>query len=73
MAKAKTKEEVKEEIKEPFDIETIKSELDDYIDIQIRKKVEEELEKTNKRIWREKNRKLFFKNVIIIILTLIII
>ena len=72
MAKAKTKEEVKEEVKASVDLEAIKSELDDYIDIQIRKKVEEELEKTNKRIWREKNRKLFFKNVVIIILVLVI-
>ena len=64
---------IKEEIKEQNDMNIIKEELTDYINIQIKKGFTEELEKANKRLIREKNKKIFRKDILIIILFLIII
>ena len=63
MAKAKEVEK-----KEKVDLTSIKEELKDYVDLQIKKGFNEELEKSNKRLIREKNKKILFKNIVIIIL-----
>ena len=60
------------ETKEISEINNIKEELTDYINIQIKKNFTEEVEKANKRLIREKNKKIFTRNLIIIILLFII-
>ncbi len=73
----KKKEETKDEI---IDKERIKKELVEYIDQEIEKKFDEgfdsnirkefyyEIDKSNRRLIREKNKNILFKNMIIIIL-----
>ena len=73
----KKKEEKKDEI---IDKERIKKELVEYIDQEIEKKFDEgfdsnirkefyyEIDKSNRRLIREKNKNILFKNTIIIIL-----
>ena len=54
MAKStKNKEE------EKIDLTNIKEELQGYIDIKIKKSIDEELDKSNRRLIREKNKKIF--------------
>ena len=65
MAKAK---EVSKKEKVDVDLTGIKDELKEYVDLQIKKGFNEELEKANKRLIREKNKKIIFKNITIIIL-----
>lgn len=67
MAKAKEGEK-----KEKVDLTSIKEELKDYVDLQIKKGFTEELEKSNKRLIREKNKKILFKNIVIIILLAVV-
>ena len=69
---AKAKEEVKEVKKEKVDLTKVKEELKEYIDLQIKKGFTEELEKSNKRLVREKTKKIIFKNILIIILLAVI-
>ena len=54
------------------EIDSIRDELKGYVDEQINKGFFDELEKTNKKLIREKSKKIFWKNVIIILLLLII-
>lgn len=63
----------KQENKESIDLSEIKEELTDYINIQIKKNFNEELERANKALIKEKNKKIFIKNIEIIILICIII
>ncbi len=63
MAKTTIKEE-----KEELDLTKVKEELTDYIDLQIKKGFTEELEKAHNKLIREKNKRLFFKNIWIIFL-----
>ena len=60
------------EIFPPMDEEKLKDELKDYVNVLVKKSFEEEYEKANKRLIREKSRKIFFKNVIILFLLAII-
>lgn len=55
-----------------IDTESIKSELKEYVDEQINKTFIDELDKANRKLIREKNRKIIWKNIFIIILLLII-
>ncbi len=74
MAKKKNELVIKEKLEnENIDLEKIKEELTDYVDLKIKKEMNEEIEKANKRVLREKNKKIMFRNVVIIILFLIII
>ena len=74
MAKKKNELVIKEKLEnENIDLEKIKEELTDYVDLKIKKEINEEIEKANKRVLREKNKKIMFRNVVIIILFLIII
>ncbi len=66
MAKAK------EEKKEEFDLTKIKEEIKDYVDLQVKKGIRDELDKTYNKIIRQKKRKIFFKNLLILILLCII-
>ncbi len=67
------KVEIKEnKANEEINLENIKIELKDYVDIRIKNEVENEVTNINKKIVSEKNRRLFFKNVIIFILLVII-
>ena len=68
MAKATVKEENNQEL----DLTKIKEDLECYIDLQIKKGLNEELEKTHNKLIREKNRRIFFKNFTILILLCII-
>ncbi|MBQ1812991.1 MAG: hypothetical protein II119_03465 [Bacilli bacterium] len=62
----------KVEAKEGIDVTKLKKELTNYVDTQIKKGFNEELEKANKKVIREKNKKIFVKNVVIIILLCLI-
>lgn len=55
-----------------IDFDKVKEELTDYIDLKIKKEINEEIEKANKRVLREKNKKILFRNIVIIVLLLII-
>lgn len=52
--------------------ENLKNELKKYVDERINKVFVEELDKSNRKLLREKSRKIFIKNIIIILLLLII-
>lgn len=70
---AKAKEETKKEVKkENIDLSKVKEELKEYIEVQVKKGISEELEKSNKKLLREKTKKIICKNIIIIILLAII-
>ena len=47
-----------------FDLEGIKSELKDYITLEIRKEYNEEIERVNKRLIKEKNKSIIWKNIL---------
>ncbi len=79
MARPKKEETKKIELKnknilleEKIDVESLRDELKKYVDETVNKTFIEELEKTNKKIIREKKRKIIWKNIIIILLLLII-
>ena len=65
---AKRIETKKEEKVETLDIDTVKKELTTYINDQVRKGFSVELERAHKRLIREKNKKIVFRDLIIIIL-----
>ena len=65
---AKRIETKKEEKVETLDIDTVKKELTTYINDQVRKGFSVELERAHKRLIREKNKKIIFRDLIIIIL-----
>ena len=75
MAKKKENEELKL-LPQSANLDGIKNELTEYVDQKIQKIVDDkvkkeivsEIDKANKRVIREKNRKIFYKNIIIIIL-----
>ena len=75
MAKKKETEEMKL-LPQSVNLDGIKNELTEYVDQKIQKIVDDkvkkeivsEIDKANKRVIREKNRKIFYKNIIIIIL-----
>lgn len=63
---AKSKEKAKEVV------EIDKEEINDYIDKQVKKYYSEEIEKANKRIIRYKNRKILFRNIVILVLIVVV-
>ena len=75
MAKKKAEETVKKETvkNEKIDIDSLKKELNIYIDETIRKSINLELEKSYKRTIRDKNIKIIIKNMVITVLLLIIV
>ena len=54
-----------------IDIESIRHELKEYVDNKVTNTFIEELDKANKKLLREKSRRIFWKNVVIIILFLL--
>lgn len=60
-------------LEEKIDIDSIREELKQYVDERVNKIFIEELDKANKKIIREKKRKIIWKNIIIILLLLIIV
>lgn len=68
MEKEKTKNIKVKEV-----VEINKEEINDYIDEQVKKYFSYEIDKTNKKLIRYKNRKLFWKDITILILIAIII
>ena len=58
--------------KEELNLNEVKEELTIYIDKEIKKGIDDRLEKSYKKIIRQKNRKLFFKNIIILLLTALV-
>lgn len=67
MAKVKTQDK-----EEKVNLDQIKEELTDYVNLQIKKSFNDEVEKANKRLLREKGKKILFKNIVIIVLLAII-
>lgn len=57
---------------EKIDLTGVKEELKDYVDISIKKSMKDELEKSSKRLIREKNKKILIRNIVILILIVII-
>ena len=55
-----------------MDLEITKQELTDYIDKTVKKEINDELDKTYKKLIREKNKKIIFRNIVILILLAII-
>ena len=53
-------------------VEINKKEINNYIDSQVKKYFSEEIEKSHRKIINYKNRKIFFKNIIIILLLVVI-
>ena len=67
--KKKTKNILLEEV---VDVESIRKELKDYVDEKVNQTFVEELDKSNRKLLREKNKKIVWKNIIIVLLLLII-
>ena len=73
MAKAKKNEIiVKEEKDNTVDLSSIKEELTDYIDKEIKANFNDEVKKVYNKLLRDKSRKIFFRNIIIIVLLAVI-
>lgn len=74
MARTKTVKEEKKKVntkkeeKEVINVDKIKEELTDYVNKEIKKGFNEQVEKVNKKLIREKNKKILFRNIIILIL-----
>ncbi len=75
MAKKKNEEVEKKNIKkkENIDLDSLKKELNYYIDETIKRSINLELEKSYKRTIRDKNIKIIIKNMVITILLLVIV
>ena len=75
MVKKKVEEKVEKKNKEEniIDIDSLKEELNRYIDESIKKNFNYELEKSYKRTIRDKNLKILVKNIVITVLLLIIV
>lgn len=58
--------------KDLVDISKVKEELTDYVNIQIQKGFTAELERANKRLIKEKNKKIMKKNIIILLLLILV-
>ena len=69
MARTKSSTKTKEG---EIELTGVKNELKDYVDISIKKAIKEELDKSNKRLIREKNKRILTRNIIIVILLCII-
>lgn len=67
-----TKEEKNILLEEKVDVESLRKELKEYVDERVNDTFFDELERSNKKLIREKSKKIFWKNVIIILLLLII-
>ncbi len=55
-----------------FDLDSLKDELKDYITLEIKKEFNDEVERVNKKLIKEKSRSILWKNIFIVILILII-
>ena len=71
MARAK-KEEVKEEVKK-VDLSSIKEELKDYVDLEIKKNFKGEIDRANRKLINEKNKKIYSRDIVIVLLLLVIV
>ena len=70
---AKVKQIEMKEIKEDkINLDDIKDELKNYIDKEIKSEYQDEITKINNKLVREKNKKIIFRNIIILILIIII-
>lgn len=56
-----------------YDLESVKNELKDYVTLEIKKQYNDELDKVTRKLIKEKNKKIIFKNIFIVLLILIII
>ena len=55
-----------------YDLESIKNDLKDYVTLEIKKQYSEDFDKANRRLIKEKNKSLIWKNIIILFLICII-
>lgn len=72
MARAKKNEIVVKEEKENIDLTSIKEELTSYVDKEIKKNFDDEVKKVYNKLLRDKGRKVFVRNIIILVLLCII-
>ena len=70
---AKKTETVKKEETKPNELSLVKEEIKNYVDEKIRVELIEGIERTNKRVIREKNRTIAIKNLFMIILFIVIV
>ncbi len=64
--------EMKEIKEDKINLDDIKDELKNYIDKEIKSEYQNEITKINNKLVREKNKKIIFRNIIILILIIII-
>ena len=69
---AKKKETNLEIVDTSLNLDSLKDELKDYITLEIRREYNEEIEKANRRLIKEKNKSLLWKNIFIVLLILVI-
>ena len=72
MARTKKEDKEKKTRKEEINLGEVKEELSIYIDKEIKRGIDNKLDKTYRKTIREKNRKIFFKNIIILLLTALV-
>lgn len=70
--KEELEEYINNKIDDKIDLSKINKEIKEYVNVLLKKDLSYEVEKANKRLLKEKNRKIFFKNVIIFLLILVI-
>ena len=61
-----------EENKETVDLSDIKEELKDFVSLEIKKRYTEEVSIANKKLLKEKSKKIFWRDIIIILLILLV-
>lgn len=69
---ARVKKEVVEEVKK-VDLSSIKEELKDYVDLEIKKNFKGEIDKANRKLINEKNKKIYSRDIVIVLLLLVIV
>lgn len=55
-----------------MDFEITKQEITSYVEKEVRKQINEEIDKTYKKLLREKNKKIIFRNILIVLLLCVI-
>jgi len=68
MANKKEESIAKEIVNEKIDVELLKKELTDYVDEKIRNELVENIEKANKKVIREKNYKILWRDFLVLLL-----
>ena len=70
---ARTNQKTEDNTNNSVDIEKIKEDLNDYIIVQVKKEIEQTIDKDYKKEIKEKNRRIFFGNILLFIMLVAII